>query len=586
MRPLAFALLLVLALLLEAASPDRLVLGPPQPPHGRRHIVDAQQRQRLVRGVNIGVEWWGDHGRPIDPKAYAAGRCPPLNTRQDAHWSQPPVCEVDAGRGKWNQSTDPLSRNDLAQIRALGFTAIRLAISWSLLEPAPGRYSDMYLDRIEQVVGWAAEQDMHTIVDLHQDNYAYFVPGGGADGAPAWACPAPSAYNDSSVISSLERQLLEKILGDHTDYLNPLIAFETFWRNAEVRESPFGGGLQEHYARAVAQVVRRLRDNDAVLGYELMNEPLPGVSLANLDPFTFANETLYPFYRRLAQALTGVRDSLPPCPPLHPWPVCKGPPASCRRTEDLGCAVPDLGTRTEQILFFEPIGLRNEFDISPQRITSPWTSYSNIVYAPHTYTGSFTLIKHGKLAPQYNVSLDTAWEEAVPMNAGVFVTEFGSTPQSASSKLARIVEEQDKHLTGSTFWIWKESGGGWGLFDGPAEGAPAGTPNGQLRPDYVAQVSRVLPLATVGTLDSFRYNAFLNTTQIFAMQATAPAADSAAGLDAESLVYIPAHVDRADGELEASGSAKLAGVDRQPDGSRVVRVAVVRDGGKYKVTLG
>ena len=70
------------------------------------------------------------------------------------------------------------------------------------------------------------------------------------------------------------------------------------------------------------------------------------------------------------------------------------------------------------------------------------------------------------------------------------------------------------------------------------------------------------------------------------MQATAPAADSASGLDAESLVYIPAHVDRVDGELQASGSAKLAAVERQRDGSRLVRIAVVRDGGKYTVTLG
>ena len=68
----------------------------------------------------------------------------------------------------------------------------------------------------------------------------------------------------SSIISSLDRKLLESILGkDNLSYLNPLIAFENFWRNAAVRGSPFGGGLQQHYAHAVAQVARRLRDNDA-----------------------------------------------------------------------------------------------------------------------------------------------------------------------------------------------------------------------------------------------------------------------------------------------------------------------------------
>ena len=56
---------------------------------------------------------------------------------------------------------------------------------------------------------------------------------------------------------------------------------------------PFGGGLQQHYARAIAQVAARLKGNPAVLGYELMNEPMPGVSLLKLDPWTFANTTLY-----------------------------------------------------------------------------------------------------------------------------------------------------------------------------------------------------------------------------------------------------------------------------------------------------
>ena len=99
-------------------------------------LVDEQNRQRILRGVNLGVEWWSPHGRPIDPKLYTKGRCPKNNNT----WQQPPVCEVDAGSGKYNQSSKWNSRNDFAQIRAAGFSVVRLAISWSVLEPQPLQY--------------------------------------------------------------------------------------------------------------------------------------------------------------------------------------------------------------------------------------------------------------------------------------------------------------------------------------------------------------------------------------------------------------------------------------------------------------
>ena len=102
----------------------------------------------------------------------------------------------------------------------------------------------------------------------------------------------------------------------------------------------------------------------------------------------------------LAQALTGVRDGLPPCPAHAPWPAppCGGrsrSAAQCRahthQVPARPCAVPDLGVRTDQVLFFEPVGLRNELDFSPQKETSPWTTYGNIAYAPHTYVAATML---------------------------------------------------------------------------------------------------------------------------------------------------------------------------------------------------
>jgi beta-galactosidase GanA len=36
-------------------------------------------------------------------------------------------------------------------LQALGFNFVRLTLNWNLLEPEPGNYSQVYLDRIAQV---------------------------------------------------------------------------------------------------------------------------------------------------------------------------------------------------------------------------------------------------------------------------------------------------------------------------------------------------------------------------------------------------------------------------------------------------
>src|SRR3989442_12205293 len=87
-------------------------------------------------------------------------------------------------------------------MRPLGYDAVRLNLSWSLLEPQPGRIDLAYMDRIAQVVGWARAQGIYVVLDMHQDawsKYVYSTPADscaaipgmqnvrGYDGAPQWA---------------------------------------------------------------------------------------------------------------------------------------------------------------------------------------------------------------------------------------------------------------------------------------------------------------------------------------------------------------------------------------------------------------
>lgn len=66
-----------------------------------------------------------------------------------------------------------------------------------------------------------------------------------------------------------------------------------------------------------------------------MNEPQPG---SYSDQFTFSSDYLYPFYKRIIQAITGVRDGLPDCP--KDAPIGKN------------CAYPNLGINDQRHLFF------------------------------------------------------------------------------------------------------------------------------------------------------------------------------------------------------------------------------------------
>lgn len=603
---------------LSLAELPRLRVGTPQPAYSthtksrRRSIVDDLHREYVLRGVNIGLEWWADAGRPVDPNLYSAGRCPTnleVPSPKTWQWKQPPVCGVDAGKGKWAGDDSDLGQNDLAQIRAAGFNVVRLAVSWSLIEPQPGEYSRVYIQRIDQVVRWATEQDVWVIIDFHQDSYSYFTsPNDNADslnrdGAPAWACPAEAAYSDDSIISKFDRIAFEEALGHSID--RGWLAFEWFWRNEKPRSAPRvpqyqssgtssarTAGLQEHYIKAMAEVVRQFRGNPTVLGYEIMNEPLPGI---DINPFRFSSDTLYPFYKRVVQSLTGVRDNLPNCDPSDPYPVCKKDSLSCPKP----CAAPDLGLHDDKIYFFEPIALRNQLDFSPQLITKPWTTYKNIAYSPHTYTGSFTLNhlcrvgskKHCPERPPFKQSLETAWVEANAMNASVFVTEYGCSTHLDDQLLVGIVEQQDRQRTSSTFWNWKENAmhGGWSLFDVAPAGS--GQQNGLMNTAKRAIISRVRPQSVVGQLLSFRYEP---TNQTFAMRARVAPRLPIPALphpeDVESEVFIPAHVKTDHAELVLRG-CKLRGVQTRPDGSRVVRImppvpAASGTGSIYSVQLG
>lgn len=123
-----------------------------------------------------------------------------------------------------------------------------------------------------------------------------------------------------------------------------------------------------------------------------------------------------------------------------------------------GCAYPSLGVEdTRHLIFFEPMAIRNQFDVSFQN-SAPFTTYQNIVYAPHVYTHIFTIDQTLGLPPNntiyppsYDFAFMTAHTEAIVMNAAIFVTEYGGVAHLDNITLIGTIEAQERHLVRFTY---------------------------------------------------------------------------------------------------------------------------------------
>ena len=566
-------------------------------------LADAAGREVLLHGAAaVGMEdvaYPKAQGKPalfpVAPSAYT-GRCP----KASPLIPQPPLCEVQATRAAFTQSIAPGSGDDFAQIRALGFDVVRLVLNWSQLEPTPGTYSATYLARVSQVVGWARQQGIYVILDMHQDQYSRYIlpastksapsgctPSGGSDGAPSWAVqtngkPGCALYG--------------------IDELNPAesAAFANFWQNSPVAapqgQSP-GTGLQDHYIGALAALAHRFQKNPAVLGYELMNEPQPGStgSLPAANGYQASSSELYPFYTRAIEALTGVRDGRSTCPSSDPTSLTGG------------CAYPQLASVSHQQIFFEPLAYRNLVDFSLQA-SAPFTSYPNIVFAPHVYTYAFTVeqellglpAKEGGYPPNFTFGYQTAEAEAQSMHSGVLVTEFGDSASTDNTILSKELAAQEATQTGGTIWAWKglskAPGTCWctrwqhstyqTTSNGtPGKGNPKATPspNDRLIPSRGQLLMRVWPVATAGRLGAY---AFDPTSRAFAMTAMSTANGRRGDRATDTEIYIPSDVH---GTVRVSGAAALDVIATRPDGSRIAYVRTTQPttaNASYGVTLG
>lgn len=173
------------------------------------------------------------------------------------------------------------------RLRAWGLTCLRFLVTWEAIEHAgPGLYDDAYLDYVAAVLEKALAYDMQVIVDFHQDVWSRFS---GGDGAPGWTLEV--AGLDMHHFATTAAAIVHATYGDpfprmiwptNATKLAAATMFTLFFGGrlfapqCTVEGENIQDYLQRHYLAAAQRLAQRLAHLPNVIGYDTINEPLPG----------------------------------------------------------------------------------------------------------------------------------------------------------------------------------------------------------------------------------------------------------------------------------------------------------------------
>lgn len=356
------------------------------------------------------------------------------------------------------QSGDHLPKSGLPGQSALstwGWNTVRFLVFWGAIEPEKGKFSSDYLDGVQKWVDWYAAHDIHVVLDMHQDLYAWNL---GFDGAPDWAVDTRGAP-----ITPPDENQPWFAAGANAAVQN---AFQSFWN-----PQPGQPDLQAEWLASLKFLAKRFAGNPAVIGYDVMNEP----SFANGDLAAtlsiqkdaaegrFQNPNLTRFMQRGIDAV---------------------------RSED-----------SDAWVMVEPTSLLNAFpypgDLEFETLKDPRKGPPRLSYAGHLYEQS---VHDGHGYPVDSTYL-ASWEkyrtaEAQRMHAALWIGEWGGSPDQPrmAEYIADVTAMADRQMIGWAWWSWDP--GGWSPVDNDGTTPSA---NG-------VALLRVQPRAVAGTPGEFSWD--------------------------------------------------------------------------------
>jgi endoglycosylceramidase len=473
------ALVLVCSAAPAAATPS-LPLG-----HAGRWLTDSRGRVVVLHGVNM-------------------------------VYKQPPYAPSVTGFGA----------DDAAFLAENGFNTVRVGVIYAAVEPAPGVYDDAYLDSIGSTVRTLAGHGIVSMLDFHQDMFNERFQG---EGWPDWA------VQDDGLPAQPQ-------LGFPGNYLAmPALwrAFDHFWANDP---GPAGIGLQERYAAAWRHVAERFRDDAAVLGYELLNEPWPGTQ----------------------------------------WPTCANP---------VGCPVFDaeLAAFTRRTLrsiraadartlvWYEPNVIFNNG--AQTQIGDPGDARSGFAFHDYCLIEPQTRSNAG-CDPFDDLVFQNAEQQSRRTGDALLLTEFGATDDA--DNLEATVDRADRNRVGWQYWAYcgcedpTTSGPGatQALVIDPSK-PPAGD---NVKAAKLAILARPYPQVVSGTPRSWSFD---SRTRVFRLAySTARAGGGAFRPGSRTEVFLPALQYPRGYTVEASGAHVVS-----PPGARRLVLASLPGTAGVSVTV-
>ncbi|MFI9553350.1 cellulase family glycosylhydrolase [Nonomuraea endophytica] len=304
------------------------------------------------------------------------------------------------------------------EYRDMGTNFVRFLLQWRAVEPSPGTYDTKYLDKVAERIGWYRQRGYHVMLDMHQDLWGNGITPSkvAGNGAPQWA-----TFMDGLPVAT-DQPTWEMY------YLEPGVirAFDHFWNTTG--EHP---ELMDRYAKAWKAVADRFKDDPAVIGYDLMNEPWGG----SVQAAAFETGPLATLYRK---SIAEIRSVDP-----DSW------------------------------IFLEPqaVGVNWGLPSALPAFDDPRSGPARIAFAPHLYPLPLDLGDDYTAGSKEWTDRTLGWwrdnilRTAERMKAPIVLGEFGldMTRPGATDLVERILDVTDENAMGRAYW--SRDDGPWGPYD-------------------------------------------------------------------------------------------------------------------------
>lgn len=365
----------------------------------------------------------------------------------NAVWKRPPYYPPDTAAGFTAADADWLHDH--------GFNTARVGILFAGVMPQPGVVDPTYFAHWQRVIDLMASRGVYVLLDFHQDMYNERYAG---EGFPDWAT------NDDGIP-------MPASLGFPGNYFTPACtrAFDNFWNDT--------GSLWDSYRDAWTAVAARWRNQDHVMGYDLMNEPWPGS-----DVYTCMNPAGCPAFDTLKlqamqeHARGGIRSVDP-----------------------------------ANVVWFEPNVIFNEGAKSNLGLVNP-VDDGALGFSWHKYCLPATLVHAQGIndvqgCEQLHALVSGNAREAVArLHAASLITEFGASDDLADLK--QVTSQADADFVGWQYWQYKEwadpttesqTSGGQGLFRDDSDLS-------SIKVEKLKILERTYPQATAGVPASLSFD--------------------------------------------------------------------------------